>query len=242
MLTLTQIAILLAKYSLDRWNKSRLLRKLCRVAYQGMGEVYILWRELCKGEKAQSGGRVAEEERQEGECITPSEPTEREAFPNTYPWPYVDEGFANWLPSDKEGRYTLVCDPASFVVKHCTSYCAWKIRELTGHWPKKRQSGAVYRAKDWEKFLAINGFTKRVDTPEDGPRGRFVGIQPGQGEYGQLYWFEKVRYPKCSWVEKGIRYVHSPPVFDCTTYYEGQFANITMTKGVATGLTWVQVG
>lgn len=241
MLTLTQIATLLAKYSLGRWNKSRLLRKLCRMAYQGMGEAYAIWHEIRKGMSVW-GECVREKETAKEEPIRPTESEERKTFSNTYPWPYVDEGFANWPPSDEKGEDALVCDPAGFVVKHCTSYCAWKIRELTGHWPKVRQSGAVYHAKDWEEFLAKNGFTKRVDTPEDEPRGRFVGMCPDQGEYGQLYWFEEMRYVKCAWVERGVQYNHSPPVFDCTTYYEGQFANISMSKSAAEGLRWVQVG
>ncbi len=162
-------------------------------------------------------------------------------YPDTYPWPYREKDFASWEFSDETGNYTLICDPAGFVVRHCTSYCAWKIRELTGRWPKKRSSRKMYHAKYWQEFLAENGFTVIVDSPEDRPEGCYVGIEVDRGEYGQVYWYEKqVRdWDGLSRSRMGVALATLE--MDCTTYMDGQFKSCEIEAGLAKKMVWVQI-
>ena len=82
----------------------------------------------------------------------------------------------------------MVPDPSGFVIRHSTSYCAWKIREFTGFWPKRFEPRKQYPAKDWEEFLAENGYTKKVERPVDGHY--YIGINPdGYKEWGKVVWF-----------------------------------------------------
>lgn len=166
------IANLLARLSVDRWNKIRVLRGICRKAYQGMGEIYLWWR------------RVRPQKKPFGMADS-----WWEFIQNTYPWPYVSEDFANWPEEAITGRYTLISDPSGFVVKHCTSYCAWKIRELTGQWLPHPHDGKIYHAKDWQSYLALNGYDQVLPQPVQDCRA--VGIIPDEGEFGQVLWYER---------------------------------------------------
>ena len=105
---------------------------------------------------------------------------------NTYPWPYSDPKFADWEEDDSLDHYTLISDPSGFAIKDSTSYCAWKIREFTGQWPKRPNQHCS--AKNWEEFLAYNGYVKKVERPVDDHH--FVGIDPdGYKECGKVVWF-----------------------------------------------------
>lgn len=107
----------------------------------------------------------------------------------SYPWPYCDESFAPW----KEADDTLITDPANFVIRRSTSYCAWQIRRRTGKWLKKRQK-VRYDGKDWGEFLSLNGFRKlRVEETLD-PQKFYIGVEPEVGEFGQLYCFAYYYY------------------------------------------------
>lgn len=109
-------------------------------------------------------------------------------LPNTYPWPYVDRHFADWEESDEPEHYTLISDPSGCVVKYSTSYCAWKIYELTGKWPK-RKTRIRMDAKNWLGFLNEAGYSVVMNMPS--PGHHFVGIDPRAGEWGLTVWYEK---------------------------------------------------
>lgn len=94
-------------------------------------------------------------------------------FANTYPQPY------NSAPQDS------MTDPSTCYNRECVSYCAWKIKELTGSWPKR--TGGM-NAKYWVQRLAENGYTKVVDKPQNS--GKYVGVTE-KGEYGHVIWFEE---------------------------------------------------
>lgn len=107
---------------------------------------------------------------------------------DTYPWPYSDPKFANWPENDSRGHYTLISDPSGCVVRYSTSYCAYKIRELTGSWPKSQR---LFNAKHWVQFLIEAGYTEVL------PSGvipniadHYVGVDPKRGKYGLVVWFE----------------------------------------------------
>lgn len=94
-------------------------------------------------------------------------------FANTYPEPYAS------APQDS------MTDPSTCYNRECVSYCAWKIKELTGSWPKR--TGGM-NAKYWVQRLAENGYTNIVDRPKNG--GRYVGVTEA-GVYGHVVWFEE---------------------------------------------------
>lgn len=91
---------------------------------------------------------------------------------NTYPDPY------------RSAVQDSMVDPSTCYNRECVSYCAWKIKELTGSWP--RRTGSM-NAKYWVERLAQNGYGTVVDKPQDG--GYYVGVSTA-GEYGHVVWFE----------------------------------------------------
>lgn len=114
-------------------------------------------------------------------------------------YPYANMSFANWPESDEAGNYTLISDSANFVIRRSPSYVAWQIKEVTGSWPKlptpgKRAPGEhKFDAKHWDEVLEFNGWQKVAEGPtlQDGLTNvHFVGVMPGEGEFGQLVWFE----------------------------------------------------
>lgn len=90
---------------------------------------------------------------------------------NTYPEPYRSH------PKD------YYIDPSTCYSRECVSYTAWKIREITGKWPKR--TGDM-NAKNWTYRLSSWGY-KRVAAPKAG--GKYVGVLP-YGLYGHVVWFE----------------------------------------------------
>lgn len=92
---------------------------------------------------------------------------------NTYPEPY------------RSAVQDSILDPSYMYNRECVSYCAWKIKELTGSWIKKNGSG---HAKYWVQRLAENGYTTIVSKPQNG--GKYVGVSES-GEYGHVVWFEE---------------------------------------------------
>ena len=200
----TFLANFFARFSVGRWNKNRILRKICRKVYRGMGSLYVICRRW----------RYRGQELPEG-TIT-----------NTYPWPYRDPRFAPWEEDDRTESYTLITDPANFVIRRSTSYIAWKIFELTGKWPLERgDRSRTFHAKYWQEFLRLNGYTESVEQPERGHH--YVGICPEEGEFGQLFWLEDVN------AEKGV------PLYTVSTYvnfhYRADF------NYEARGVTWVKI-
>lgn len=90
---------------------------------------------------------------------------------NSYPEPYRSAG-----------KDTMV-DPSTCYNRECVSYCAWKICELKGAWP--RRTGSM-NAKEWIYRLPSWGYNE-VSAPVNG--GRYVGVSTG-GQYGHVVWFE----------------------------------------------------
>lgn len=107
---------------------------------------------------------------------------------DTYPWPYSSPLFADWDESDEADDYSLISDQSGCVVKYATSYVAWKIFEATGAWPQ-RKTNVRMDARNWGQFLAEAGYSEVVEKPTE-PK-HFVGIDPEEGEWGSVVWFER---------------------------------------------------
>ena len=103
---------------------------------------------------------------------------------NTYPWPYVNPRFANWT----EAPDTLVLDPSGFIIRHSMSYCAWKIFELTGKWPKVKTETHI-EPKYFHYYLSLLGYND-VQLSLDFNH-RYVGIDPRYGDNGEVFWYER---------------------------------------------------
>ena len=111
---------------------------------------------------------------------------------NTYPWPFRDEDFADWADGDSSNPYNLVFDQSGCIIRHPTSYCAWKIYEATGSWPKQTSS-TRYKSYDWENFLFEAGY-KYACYPDviKSSKTSFVGINPSDGQFGIVVWLEVI--------------------------------------------------
>lgn len=157
-----------AKLSCDKWNKCGLLRQFYRMLYRHAAQAR--WK-----------APVARQLTQQYQ--------DAYYYLDTYPWPYKEAKFADWEENDVTGSYTLITDQSNFVVKHCTSYCAWKIFESTGRWPK-RTTHRRYDAKFWQDFLSEAGYDTIVTELQQGHR--YVGIREhDDSEFGEVVWFER---------------------------------------------------
>lgn len=96
----------------------------------------------------------------------------RGGIANTYPEPY------------RSAAQDSMLDPSKCYNRECVSYCAWKIKELTGNWPKR--TGGM-NANQWVQRLAENGYSTVVDRPVAG--GYYVGVTTA-GPYGHVVWYE----------------------------------------------------
>ena len=88
---------------------------------------------------------------------------------NTYPEPY------------RSARKDSLIDPSTCYNRECTSYCAWKIKEATGSWPKR--TGDM-NARNWIYRLPENGYGTRTSSPNG---AKCVGVSTG-GKYGHVVW------------------------------------------------------
>lgn len=95
---------------------------------------------------------------------------------NTYPEPY------------RSAKKDSLTDPSTCYNRECTSYCAWKIKEATGKWPKR--TGDM-NAKNWKARLSENGYKKIVSTPVG--NGKCVGISTA-GKWGHVVWADNSLY------------------------------------------------
>lgn len=147
----------------------------------------------------------------------------------------------------EEDEGALVVDPANFVLRYATSYCAWRIRRLTRHWPTKpvipknaahareiSQRERSHDAKFWLEFLeAQDCFLGVVEQPGKTmtTQNHYIGIDPSYGEYGLVVWFEKAYYN-----------LNSPELI--TTVLVSTYENKRyVRKEVAlTDFTWVKIG
>lgn len=208
-----KLANLLAKNSCSKWNRRRLLRVLCRYGYRMMAKYYAK--------------HPIQINRYEHELH------------NDYPWPYSDPRFASWEEDDG----ALITDPANFVIRHSTSYCAWRINELTGEWPTNRvilrddtHAQEIARrerprdARYWLEFLqAQNCFIEVVDDITTINRSDYyIGINPNYGEFGLIVWFEYLFYDHDT---KGTALI--------STYENKQYV---CKEVLLTDFTWVKIG
>ena len=88
---------------------------------------------------------------------------------NTYPEPY------------RSARKDSLIDPSTCYNRECTSYCAWKIKEATGNWPKR--TGDM-NARNWIYRLPENGYGTRTSSPNG---AKCVGVSTS-GKYGHVVW------------------------------------------------------
>ncbi len=92
---------------------------------------------------------------------------------NTYPNPY------------KSAAKDSIFDPSGCYNRECVSYCAWKVKELTGKWLK---DVGDMNANKWDTN-ATKWKYKKVSSPKNG--GRYIG-QTDRGNVGHVVWFEEV--------------------------------------------------
>lgn len=119
-----------------------------------------------KGQLEEDGVEV-----EHGEELQIEEVGKGAVWVNTYPEPYRSSG--------KDTRI----DPSTCYNRECVSYCAWKIREATGSWPKR--TGDM-NAKNWIYRLPSWGY-RNVSAPQSG--GLYVGVLIS-GTYGHVVWYE----------------------------------------------------
>lgn len=216
MIVLVKIANFLAKYSCPKWNGANATNRLSILIHKVLRRLcrYALWGLVLASNKI--WGKAAMEE-----------------LGNTYP--FLFRLIANWEEDDG----ALVVDPANFVIKYATSYCAWKIYELTGKWPTnpveivdaeeyaKRER--KHDAKYWLEFLqAQDCYIEAAETVR--PMHHYIGIDPDYGEYGLVVWFETTRYNfKCDCVDGAL----------VSTYENKQYLR---KEVLLADFTWVEVG
>ena len=161
----------IAQNSCYRWQKNRWCRRINRYRYRKIAKKY--W-----------------ESKDHQQIIAAYKNGEKEI--NTYPWPYSDEGFADW--SEVDGM--IVSDQSGYTIRHSTSYCAWKIFEETGEWPKKR-GVRCYSSRRWKKFLSKIGYTEVSLASElDLDNHRYVGIRRDEHDWGLVVWAEERKKDK----------------------------------------------
>ena len=114
-------------------------------------------------------------------------------------YPYADPEFANWPEDDSKDHYTLISDSAGFVIRRSTSYIAWKIKCTTGKWPTRPEPGErapgehAFDAKHWGEILEHNGWKPYGPVTTNMARvGEYIGVVPGEGEFGLVVWLEEV--------------------------------------------------
>ncbi len=220
------LANFLAKYSCPKWNKLRVLRRICRMGYHGLGQFWIWWQRWSRHinpSDERRNIREIESTLSELNC----------EVQNTYPWPYRDLRFADWKEDGSPEGYNLISDPAGFVIRRSTSYCAWKIYEATGRWPKNRAQGwQRFDARDWERFLTMNDFRRvSADELKSSSLRCCIGILPEQGEFGQVVWLEKI-FPT---FHERMRQVS----YQVSTYENFQYKNYRLTNEDAHDVVWM---
>ena len=104
---------------------------------------------------------------------------------NTYPEPY------------RSAKKDALIDPSTCYNRECTSYCAWKIKEATGKWPKR--TGDM-NARNWIYRLPENGYGTTTSTPNG---NKCVGVST-RGKYGHVVWSEgTLHISEYNWDSKG---------------------------------------
>lgn len=212
MKKLIKIANFFAKYSTPLWCSNALVRGGCRAVYRWLAEgKFWYYRAM----------------RQSHWVLSRRDIELAKKFPSvdTYPPLYADKAFAPWEeiadPEDPR-RYNLISSRGGQVIRRSTSYCSWKIYELTGKYPE-RTIKKRFDARDWVEFLAAAGYTRIVNRPVSGHH--YVGVMPDEGEFGQVIWFEKDDHGTgCT----------------CSTYKNFEFT-LTYLTYLRNNVTWVQI-
>ena len=174
-----------AKMSCEKWNRSdwEPKWKISKIYKKWIVDKYYEGERKYYRRKLWDMARIEWEMRSQGSWVTYFKDRHHS---DTYPWPYAHPRFADW----KEEKGALVYDPSGSVVKHSTSYCAWKIFELTGKWPNANKEFHL-EAKNWQYFLEQAGYTGLTVGPE--PGHHYVVINPHDGEEGMVFWLEGQR-------------------------------------------------
>lgn len=195
-----------AMMSCSRWCKSRRIRDFNRGLYLALVESVYKIPELKQySEKSLSGDYRT----------------------NSYPWPFVHPNFANWEENYDTRDCTLVLDRSGCVVKHDTSYIAWKIYESTGKWPRKT-SKTIISDLDWLKFLSKSGYCEMAKEPI--PGHKYVGIYPIDNNISVGLWYEATTSnPKSKQEDKNTI---------VSTYIQKKFAVFQINSEKA---TWIKI-
>lgn len=107
----------------------------------------------------------------------------------------------------------------------CAGYCLCKIRETTGHWPKKTQMSL--KARDWVQFLANSNFTHQVPAFRLDNQKNYIGINPNVGESGIVVWFEHLYWEG------------TPKIFlEYSTYRDGEYV---YESGNPEDFLWIEI-
>ena len=114
-------------------------------------------------------------------------------------YPYANREFAKW----PESGTTAIVDAWGFVIRHCTSYCAWMVWRCTGKGLKKPKPGFrkpgenAWDAKHWDELLLYNGWQPVNDlsslvAKRNIPGCCCIGLIPDEGRYGLVVWLEDI--------------------------------------------------
>lgn len=145
---------------------------------------------------------------------------------NTYPWPYVSPEFADWEEIYTGEDRTLVTDESGCIVKHDTSYIAWKIRETTGYWPMET-AFTKFSTLHWMRFLGNSDYKELAEKPS--PGGKYVGIYPAEMGETVAFWYEATR------MYEGLK-DHKTVIV--STYRDKEFKLYRLNPSI---LTWVKI-
>ncbi len=165
-------ALFLKRYSTVRFNKIKPLRIICRYGCWLMGNLYCRF-------STQHRHRIRMME--QGEIV------------DTYPEFYSNPPTLDW--SKEDDAYSLLLDPSRFPVKSPQSYCAYKIFETTGSWPKA-DSKKRFTPKEWRVFLREAGYWEIDMIPSK--NFFYVGISNYSPKpNGEVVWLERYeKYPE----------------------------------------------
>lgn len=181
---LMELADFYARYSMAENNSCRVLRVVCRKCYQMIAEAQaVLSIDHMRRVKRYLSGNYTVD---------------------TYPSIYANPAFAGWMESVE----VPVVDGGRWAIRHCTSYCAFKMREVTGLWPARKtapmvagggESGPILsvmfwtrrpvcHAKDWLQMLQEMGYETVMEVNNT---HHYIGVARTKGKYGEVVWFER---------------------------------------------------
>lgn len=202
------------------------MRRFCRLGYRFLAENKLMRKLYFLGHTPKIGMMLT------GVCVMGLQSL-YDLMLDTYPPLYADLRFAPWPEEDDPENYCLISSSDGGVIRRSTSYCAWKIFELTGSFPIRKTRRRL-DARDWVEFLAEAGYTNCVEQPL--PDHHYVGVIPGEGEFGQVVWYG------FSGQQAALPSECSKPEIDyfCTTYENFAF-KVCQIEHARRDVTWVQI-